>query len=418
MEQQERVTNVAGDTASGKPTWKPRLVVALLTALALLIPWWAITQPGLVQFQDWPAAASPFGLNRILVVHLLAALPFSFWMAWRLPLKGGQLFQLLCVCVGLLLAWGSWQSSEWIAEAVGESAGSANFLWRTLWVLVVQLPWVLATVDFLKTRIGIERPFWTDGITAALLLVVPFIYVGFVVERQEILLNNELANQQYVTALGLVEKLTVIGDDRGRHAKLLELKAGLQQEVNDLRQRAQQPLPENATREQRLAAAMDFFRLGDFDSVKKLIGNQASVDPMASYRMALSFEAQQKWEAATKQLRSTLQLIEASGDPAWEPVLRSAIEHLANNLRRNADYAEAENMLLGGLENQPHLQDTYLLQLGFHYKMAGRTNEAVTYFQRAAGANEAMQPLVERELGNLDQQPEGCLLRITPGATR
>ena len=417
MAQHERVTNVAEEKSSGESTWRPRVVPVVLTALALLIPWWAITQPGLVQFQAWPAAASPFGLNRILVVHLVAALPFSFWVAWRLPLKGGQLFQLLCVCVGLLLAWGSLKSSGWIAQTVGESAGSANFFWRTLWVLIVQLPWVVATVDFLKTKMGIDRPFWTDGITAALLLVVPFVYVGFVVERQEVLLNEELANQQYVTALGLVEKLAVIGDDKSRHEMFVGLKADLLRTVVELQERVQQPLPENATREQRLAAAIDFFRLGDFESMKKLIGSQANVDPMASYRMALSFEAQRNWEAAIKQLKSTIRLIEASGDPAWEPVLRSAIEHLANNLRRNGDYAEAENMLLGGLENQ-QLQDTYLLQLGFHYKMAGRTNEAVDYFQKAADANEAMQPFVQRELGSIDQQPEGCLLRITPGATR
>lgn len=398
--------------------WKPRIVALMLTSMALVVPWWAITWPGVLQFQDWPSAAIPFGLNRILVVHLLAAAPFSFWLAWRIPIKANTLTLLACVAVGLLMAFVSWQLSFAISAAILRAGGTFNFFWRTLWVLLLQIPWVMAVVVVLKDKVGIERPFWTDAITAVLLLFIPWIYVGYVLERQQSLLQNELGLQQEAAALRLAQKLAVVGDEKILSQDPAVLLSGLQQGVLQLQSRVEEPLPPNASRSQRLQRAHDLFRLGDFESMKQLIGKDANTDPMASYRMALGFEAQRKWVAATRQFRATIRLIEANADPAWEPVLRSCIERLANNMRRAGEYAEAENMLLGGLENQPELKDTFLLQLGFHYKMAGRTNEAANFFAKAADENEAMRPRVEEELGSMVRQPEGCLLRATPGATR
>ena len=56
---------------------------ALLVCMALAVPWSAITGLGVLQFGTWPAVAVPFGMTRILIVHLLASLPMAMWIAWR-----------------------------------------------------------------------------------------------------------------------------------------------------------------------------------------------------------------------------------------------------------------------------------------------------------------------------------------------
>ena len=396
---------------------KSRLLALGFACCAFVVPWWAITWSGAQQFQDWPAAAVPFGLNRILVVHLLAAMPFCFWVGWRIPIAAAhRMAVLVCIATGALLALVSFQAANQISEQA--VASGANFIWRTVWVTLLALPWCLAAVIVLRKMTGIDKPFWSDGVTAWLLLIVPLVYTGYVVERQSLLLRNDLEMEQYRSALQLTQKLAVIGDEQILGESPGELLQKLQQTVSQLQQATAQPLPSNPTRQQRLQRAYELFCLGEFEQMKQLIAEQASVDPMASFRLAMSFEAQGQSTAAVRQFRTTIRLIEATSDPSLEPFLRSSVEHLANNLRRAGDYAVAEEVLLAGLNESPELRDTFLLQLGYHYSMAGRTSDAVDYFEQAAQQNPKMRERADAEIAKMSRQAEGCLLRAIPGATR
>ena len=386
---------------------------------SFFLPWWAMTWAGVEQFQDWPAAAAPFGLNRILMAHLLAALPFCFWMSWRVSsILKHQLAFLICIGVGVLLALVSLRTANQIAETIVLYGGGFNLLWRTLWVVVLAIPWCLATVFILKNKLGIEKPFWSDGLTASLLLVVPFVYSDYVIERQSILLRHSLVMEQYSAALKLTEKLAVIGSQPLLEQPSATLLEQLQATVSELEASVSKPLPDDPSRQQLLQRAQELFSLGQFEPVKQLVGPRANVDPMASYRLALTLEAEGQSAAAADQYRTTVRLIEANQSPAWMPLLRISIEHLVNNLRRSGDYAAAEDVLLGGLNESPELRDTFLLQLGYHYSMAGRTSEAVDFFEQAGEANPEMRKRTEAEISKMNHQAAGCLLRAAPAASR
>jgi tetratricopeptide (TPR) repeat protein len=193
----------------------------------------------------------------------------------------------------------------------------------------------------------------------------------------------------------------------------------LRARVQQLAQRVAQPLPSGAGIDAKLARASDLFSLGRLDDVTQLLSDLAG-DPRAQLRLALTNEARRDHAAAAAGYRRTIDQLAPRRPlgPDDLRLLRAAYERRVNNLRRTGHYRQAEAELLEGVEQWPEARDALWMQLGFHYQMAGRTHEAIEFFQQAAAANPSRREQVEAALAQLDRQAEGCLLRPARGATR
>ena len=267
----------------------------------------------------------------------------------------------------------------------------------------------------------VHRPRWfvVDGVIAALLAALPALHVRQVVERQSALVSDAVVNQLYYRAARLSEQLSVLGVAEIAGQPTAGVVDDLRNTVAGLQQAVQVPLPADATTRQRLSRVRQWYSLGRFDQVE-LVLQPVVNNPQAQLRLALADEARQRYEAAAAGYRRTIELLESSDalDRDQLSLLRSAYERRVNNLRRIGQNRQAEQELLAGLKRWPQVRDAFLLQLGFHYQMAGRTGEAIDYFQRAAEANPQLQPQTDAMLLQLRRQAEGCLLRPAQGATR
>ncbi len=415
---------VNSSTPTSDTPLKPRVLALTFVLMALLVPWLTLTWVGLLQFDSWPAVAVPFAMGRILIAHLLASLPMGMWIAWRTHRLGETRWIAIALAlVGVLLAG----ISLLIAGPLGDwSVGGQevrSFMVRSVWVLTLQLPWCFAAVVSLEKAQRQSVPFWADVVTALLLMAIPAVYTLEVVRRQSKLVEDAIVNQQYRKALDVTGQLYVLRTREIAGQDTAQLLTDLSADVRALSQAVQQPLPDDPTIDQVLGRARQLYGLGEYDAVPQVLGSLSQTDPRASYRLARGLEAQGKWTAAAGQYQATIRMIataseEAQSSAALNGTLRSSYERLVNNLRRAGEYAAAESELKNGLENWPDHRDLFLLQLGFHYQLAGRTVEALDYFQQAGQANPQMQPIVEQQLSNLNRQAEGCLLRSPQAATR
>jgi tetratricopeptide (TPR) repeat protein len=258
-----------------------------------------------------------------------------------------------------------------------------------------------------------------DGIIAALFAILAVIHIQQLSARQEALISHLAANQQALRALQISRQLAELGSTQILGRPTQEVVTGLSRQVEASQQQVAAPLPANASLPQRLARAEHLHSLERFAEVERLL-QDFDDDARATLRLALASEARHQYAQAADRYAHTIEQLGKLPNPDAQQLrlLRIAIERRVNNLRRIGKNRQAEAELLAGLERWPQVQDALLMQLGFHYQLAGRIGEAIEYFERAAVVNPRLQAQAEATLKQLELQAEGCILRPTRGVTR
>ena len=209
-----------------------------------LFPGLTLAYAGAQQFGSWTAVAVPFGLGRILVAHILASLPMGMWIAWRTHRLGEtRWLAIAATIVGVLLAGVSLLIAQPLANWSVGGTTVRSFMVRSLWVLVLQLPWCFAAVLTLKKTQRQTVPFWADIITALLLMAIPAVYTLEVVRRQSKLVEDAVINQQYQKALEITNQLYVLRTPEIAGENSVRLLTDLSAEVRLLAKEVQRPLP-------------------------------------------------------------------------------------------------------------------------------------------------------------------------------
>jgi tetratricopeptide (TPR) repeat protein len=422
-----------------------RVIAAVVVVAGLVAAWTALSVAGVRQLGRWPAAAVPFGVNRVLIVHLLGVLPLSVWTGRQIVrlLGARRAVALTMTVLGLIVTGGSILA----ADAVRRYAESLPpFYWNILrlaWSWLLLLPWSTAAASAFVASSGLPENdaatrqhtkakrgpgsdhsrralmVLADGVIATLFAYLPVIYVQQIIERQSALVADAATNQQYVQAWQIAQQMVGLGapDIAGQPSRpLVDELAAI---VQTLQQRVASPLPADASTQQRLSRANQLYSLARFEEVTQLLDSLPD-DPRAQLRLAMCDEAQRLYASAAERYGRTIEILQQNLPLAPDdlPVLRSAYERRVNNLRRIGQSRQAESELLEGLQQWPQARDAMLMQLGFHYQMAGRSREAVDFYQQAAAANPQLKEQADAAIAQLRNQAEGCLLRSTRGATR
>jgi tetratricopeptide (TPR) repeat protein len=398
------------------------LVLGLGLAALLIGPWLVLAARGYAQFQAWPAAAVPFGLNRVLVVHLIGVLPLTLWLSWMITsVTGTRVVWTVCgIVLGSLLVAASGLASDTIAGSSVAMTSGQNYALRLAWCIGLELPWAVALMTYVGRRFSFRGFYPIDGLICVLFAVLPILHVQQTLERESFLVSDAMINQQYAEALRLSRQLVVLGSETILGQQAWEFVGGLQAEVDRLRGQVSSPLPAAPTPEERLTRARQLYSLGQLDDVSSALGDLPRTNPDAALRLGFTAEVQGDWPAAADHYQRTLAMLEQVGelDDVQLRLLRSATERRVNNLRRMGEGRQAEQELLAGMQRWPTARDSYLMQLGYHYDMAGRTSEAIGFFEEAVAVNPKLKPIVDQHLALLQQQAQGCLMRPTRGATR
>jgi tetratricopeptide (TPR) repeat protein len=291
---------------------------------------------------------------------------------------------------------------------------------RLGWVYLLELPWAVALMASVPRRRWWFQPTAIDGVIGLLLALLPVAHVGQVVQREDRLLGESLAHAQYQEAWQLVERLAAVGDYPIQGRPAAAMRKVLMQRVTELRKATAEPLATEATEDERVRRGRDLMSLGRLDEARALLTPLVQQTPEASLYLGAIAEVAGQWPEAAAAYRQTIDRVKQQGattetSQRW---LRAAYERYANNLRRAGDPLEAERQLKQGMEDWPSLRDLFLLQLGYHYQMAGRVWESRDFFEQAAVANPALAAEVQVELEKLRTEAQGCLLRPTRGAAR
>ena len=399
--------------------------------------WATLAAVGWTQHSRWPSAAIPFVLNRVLVVHLLGVLPVSCWIGWQVSriFSAGstKTISFACVATGIALlgacclAAGPTPSAHQDINGNNISSGgpwNAHAI-RLGWTAALLLPWCTAAAISARKGGVVFRQSWMDGAISVLLLMVPVIHVQEVTRRQSQVVADQFVNQQLAHARHHCQQLVEMGQHQIGTESASNVLLGLQQQVALHQQKVSVPLAAAATFEQHLDRARTLFALGRLAETRSLLSGFVKSEPEAAMQIALVDEVDRDWQSAADGYRQVLQMVTAERDANGAPLtgrplqlLRIATERRANNLRRINDSRRAERELLESLEAWPEAEASLLMQLGFHYQMAGRTAESVAYFDRAVEKEPRLADQVDAVRSQLQEQAQGCLIRINRGVTR
>ena len=164
-------------------------------------------------------ATSPFGWNRLIVMHTLASLPLAWWCArtladWIPDLKQRWLTAVWCV-IGLIVVWLTIVAGVMAGSMLESSQAGYAFrlMWRVAWCLALQVPWCM--VGLAAVRGVTPRPVFSAQNLLALGLLtalgVPLSFMPVFLDQQTVLAQGQWQQAKLSDAWLLVQRLCDVG---------------------------------------------------------------------------------------------------------------------------------------------------------------------------------------------------------------
>lgn len=370
------------------------------------------------------SAVPPFVFLRVAAFQLVFTLP-------ALYLLGFYLSRLVRLPVGVIcgVAVGVTLLGAVSAEAISSQSPPTSRVElhgvRLAWCAVLQMPWALLAgaavnrVTSERMTRGWNSILWVDVPVVLALLVLPVIFVREEIERQDTLIDDLFrGKQQYQAALAASHCVVALGAETIMERPAESILSGLQTEVSRLRKAVEVPIGPASPEPQRLQRAVDLISLGELAAAETMLEGLES--PRATYHAGRIAALRRNWSDALDRFGEVIDTLGENRPLADEELalLRAAMERRVNNLRRAGRFRDAETELKQAMEDWPAARDRFLLQLAFHYKLAGRGADAVDYFMKAANANPEFSELAVTEISRLRGQAQGCLIRLNRATSR
>ncbi|MBA4191368.1 MAG: hypothetical protein C0467_25590 [Planctomycetaceae bacterium] len=332
--------------------------------------------------------AAPFGWSRILVAHLVTALPLGFILAgWvrsvpdlRESPRGWWVVGALAA-IGLVLLVGPGS-----AEAVitGDLGPVAAIVLRSGLAVVLVLPWCVAALDPPPQGTRPVRPGAMLCLGACLAIVPCGLYANAVIATKTEQTTELLNRERLVLAEGQIEGLCELGSDRPvLNRSPGEVRVALAAAIPKLKQVAARPLSPTTSPATRLDRAILFVRLDRLDDAARLLESLVPTDTV-QLLLASVYRDQSRWSESDALYSEVLQKsITRAADSNAKSACLTAIEGLAFNARAERRPADAERVLQLGLAALPTEAAHFHFQLGRHYADGGRTGQATEHLRAA-----------------------------------
>lgn len=337
-------------------------------------------------------SASPFGWPRVLVAHLVAAVPLGLAVAVRLrslePVNDAV--RGLWLVAGAAVAGAGTQLGPALGEAVaggGFDPGALCVL-RAAFALALVLPWCVWATDSQVSG----NPKAVAALGVALAVVPCGLYAEAVCAARTEQANDLLGRERVVRADAVVEGLVELGSERPVGGKSPpEMRKALAALLPKLRQAADRPPPPTAPPAARFNHAVLLIRVDRLAEAAEVLRPLADRSDTAALLLATAHRDQERWAESDEWFAGVLDraMPRAATDPPSRDAALSALNGLAHNARERRRPADAERLLKRGLETFPERAADFHFQLGRHYADGGRHALAVEQFQTAAGLDAA-----------------------------
>jgi hypothetical protein len=335
--------------------------------------------------------AEPFAWPRLLVGHLMSALPLGLLLARgvrTIPTlnavpQGGWV--VLAIAVAGLIAL--------LNAGLGELAISGVLGFVPLLVLraslavAAVLPWCVWATQAKPTVPPVTRPGLWLGLGLGLALVPCGLYTELVIESRTATATEWLASSRLARAERQLRGLLELGSDRpvaGQPPQ--QVYRGLTEQVRRLERRAATPLPPQATPADRFARAEVCIQLDRLDEAADLLRPLTPQSRIATLLLATVERDRGNWAASEAAYQLVLDRLvpELPHNPQAVSDCRVAFEGLAFAARSAARPHDAERHLLRAIETLPSEAAHFHFLLGQHYADGGRPTAALEHLQTAA----------------------------------
>lgn len=332
--------------------------------------------------------AAPFGWPRVLVSHLLTALPLGLIAArW---LRAAPAVNEAAPVLWIALGAGAPVLGAAVCSALGEAVSGGTFgavpllALRAAVAFVLVLPWcVWATARPEPDARPLVCPGALFGLGAAVAVVPCGLYVEAVVAARTEQAADLVRRERVVRADAVLTGLVELGSKRAIGKKSpAEVRKGYAAVLPRLK-RAGNGSP-SATAP--LDRALLLIRLDRLDEAADLLRPLAERDDTAALLLATVYRDQERWAASDELYARVLaaQLPRAETNPSLAGACLTAVEGLAFNARADGRPADAERALTRGLGAIPGRAAHFHFLLGRHYHDGGRTGPAVEHLREAA----------------------------------
>lgn len=326
---------------------------------------------------------SPFATPRLLVAHLVTAIPLGLILADRLnrlrwasrdgAAAGARLFLAAAVTVAGILA----------APAVGRVLVDAGFMphviARSLLSVILLAAWLFVAIG--RSTVPNPPHGWHYAVGALFALLPAGLYSDQLREARAKELETCLANGRFVRARGTLDAITDLGapprSPAGDHAGL---KKQLDQEIRAIAESVRRPLPDNATPAARLARGFALIQLDRLGEAEGVLASLAESDPSAALVLAAAYRDQERWDEAEAMSACATRLLGPDGD---RDLLTTAYDGWAEAARNSGRPADAERVLHEALGRLPDRAAYFHLLLGRHYHDGGRPVPALDHLNEA-----------------------------------
>jgi hypothetical protein len=360
--------------------------------------------------------AAPFAWPRVLVAHLVAALPLGLLVArpLRAAARAHQVppgAWLVCAvvvlgCVALL--------SPGLADALsgGEFGEVPLLVLRTLVALALVAPWCAWASD------APEEPLPHAGVAftvaCGLALVPPAMYASAATAARSASANEWLASGRLAKADRALAGLCELGSDRPVAGKPPgEARRAARRDLDRLERAAQSPLPPTVPPRARFARAEVLIQLDRLDEAAALLEPLAAGSLNAQILLATVDRDRGHFAASAARYEAVLAraLPDAAQFPEARETARFAFEGLAFVARADARPADAEAALLRALEALPADAAHFHHLLGRHYHDGGRPARALEHLRRATELDPNLAPRTAEIERAIRTGTPACLLK-------
>jgi hypothetical protein len=377
----------------------------------------------------------PFGSFEFVVVHVLAALPLSLWMADKV-ISRLQIRRLAivssCVVLGLVALALLIACSSALATLAGGLSMTERSLLRVGLAVGLLLPWCLAgrscgakSVEFPELVTPGAR---VSGFVWALALAIiaitaPNLYLAERIpelsRRAESLANTA----RYWEAWQSVNLLCEVGSNRSvLNQPPAETADRLADQIRQIMADISRPLSLDASAEARLQRARNLASLNQLEAAEEILGQLPHRDPAACLLLAAIQQQRQQWDASTQSCREALRLLGAIGQESSTDQTNAlkiqTYDGLLTNCCHQRDFGAAESILAEAVRIVPQASAYFHFRLGQFYQLAERPSAAVVHFKKSRDASPAYDARVREALQTIGQGTSGCLFQPTAGPIR
>ena len=356
---------------------------------------------------------SPFGWDRVVVVHVMSSLPLAFVTAGllcrtRLSMEWKPFAILIAVAWLVVITLITIFGGVFVAHVldVSDAGFTVRVAARIAWTLALEVPcfWVvllLVRPVRMPRRTFVHLAAWSVGVV----ILVPFGFIMTLTSKQTDLAKASWKAFRVDKAIEKVDRLCAVGS-MASFGVQEDGSTESQSEASEVTARqAQTSLMKNATMlveavklteklemtaENRLALSKCLRSLGELDEAATLLEPIADQTPEAAMLLARVFQAKNDWAASSKwfQVAVDKTLAENQGDTTSLPtptiqLLRQAYDYLSQNAHRMQQYDAAKQYYIEAIEHVPTHAAYFHYQLARHYDLAGRLSASLTHHQLA-----------------------------------